>query len=431
MRLRTGLGGDRSGGRRARALLLAGAIGCTSPFAMGSELRVPTLGAGMQDGAAPEGDPSNEGSTQGGDSAGGRPAVLDRQPQDLPRAVEGRWEGWEPERGVTDELVPLLTRAGRAYGARDYPVALEALYSVLESQPDQPVALYQMGIVYFRLRRYADAQCALERFLEMAPSQVAETRALAHCYYSLGNYPAAIEHYRKVLAEHPDEVEALRGLGLALYREGELEPGLELLTRVVELDPEHGDAWTWIAQVNFELGELDAAKAAIDRAVEDLPYEPRPRFVHSRILYDLGEDDAGDLEQQRFRELSLYIQAVRQQEGYLLYDPSQLGPLSRLVELHETVGNLVGVRENLAQMVRFHGDNVELRLCTLDVLVRMDDPEGAAVAAESMEIALPESPDIWKRLQTYYGGIGNRTKQIQAGERYLRLKDAAEEGGGR
>lgn len=385
------------------------------------------------EGAAPQDptEPRNSGDPDETQTTDARPAVLDHRPQDLPRAEEGRWGGWQPEGGVADGVAPLLARAGRAYGARDYPVALESLYTVLEAHPDQPVALYQMGIVYFRLRRYADAQCALERFLEVAPDQVAETRALAHCYYSLGDYPAAIEHYGKVLAEHPAEVEALRGLGLAHYREGELERGLELLAKVVELDPEHGDAWTWIAQVNFELGELDAAKGAIDRAIEDLPYEPRPRFVHSRILYDLGQDEAGDLEQQRFRELSLYIQAVRQQDGYLLYDPSQLGPLSRLVELHETVGNLAGVRENLAQMVRFHGDNVELRLYILDVLVRMNDTEGAAIAAEAMELALPGSADVWKRLQTYYGLIGNRTKQIQAGERYLRLRDAAEGDDGR
>ena len=100
------------------------------------------------------------------------PAVLRRTPSELPRATAERWKGFfdaasEEELLARAAALPPAVREGlaageTAYRAADYPAALEALYALLEDQPDLPPALLILGTTYFRLRRYGDSVVAYD-----------------------------------------------------------------------------------------------------------------------------------------------------------------------------------------------------------------------------------------------------------------------------
>ena len=148
------------------------------------------------------------------------PAGAPRDPRSLPVAEEGRWADWSPRTPVSDDHRVLLGAGMAAYGARDYPRALDALYDLLELEPDFPPALYQASTASFRLRRYGDCIELLERFVRVVPREVGATQALGHSLYSLGRYEEARAHYERVLAHNPDSVEAVRGYGLSHLRLG-------------------------------------------------------------------------------------------------------------------------------------------------------------------------------------------------------------------
>jgi tetratricopeptide (TPR) repeat protein len=351
-----------------------------------------------------------------------QPADEPRDPRALPVAEAGRWDGWSPRDPVPDEHRARMGEAMTAYGARDYQRALAQLFELLESQPDFPPALYQASTASFRLRRYGDCIELLERFLRVVPHEVGATQALGHSLYSLGRYEEARAHYARVLAKNPGSVEAVRGYALAHLRLGELETALELLNRVLELRPGHAEAQAWIAHVLYELERLPQARVAAERARDLAPHEPRPWFLLSRILAEQGQDDAALAAQARFEELSRVVQEVRSLEGVLLHDPSHAGALRRLVELRSRSRD-PAVRRDLALLVQLLPADCEVRRLALDTLVEIGDGEGARIAALELERICGERAETWERLRAYYASVGDRVRQVQAGERHLRLLD--------
>jgi tetratricopeptide (TPR) repeat protein len=305
---------------------------------------------------------------------------------------------------------------------RDLPLALERLYGVLAAEPDYPPALYEMGVVYFRLQRYGDAAAALERLLEVAPSSVARTRVLGHCYYSLGEYARAKEHYRRVLAVSPREVEAIRGLALSEFHLGSPREAEALLDKLLEIEPDHAEAWAWKAQVLLDLERPEAALAAATRARDLDPWQPRPWFLLGRILLDLGREKEGIEAQERYRRLSAAVAEAHTIESRLEYEPHDLGLLRRLVTIHESTGNIPKARRALASLVIERPTDVELRILAVDVLERMRDSEGSQIAAEALATRCPEEWRAWERLERFYARTGRTQERLQAGEKARRLK---------
>lgn len=346
-----------------------------------------------------------------------RAEILARDPRDLPRAPDDRWADWGPEAPPPEEYIT----AAIAYRRGALPVALEHLWTVLTEQPDYPPALHQMGVIYFRLRRYGDAAHALERFFARAPEEVAETRVLAHSYYSLGRYPEALAHYDRILAVEPEMVEALRGAALAHMRLGEAEEALALLERVIALEPDHADAWAWRARLLFDEDRVEEALAAAERARNLDAFEPRPWFLLAQIYYELERDEDAAAARQRFEKLDRVAQQTRTLEAQLLYDPNQPEVLMELARYRASIEDVARTRAVLKRLMLLDPRRTEWSLFALDVLVSLGDEEGARVAAQALETNCADSAETWKRLERYYGRIRDRVRQVQAGERYRRL----------
>jgi tetratricopeptide (TPR) repeat protein len=350
-------------------------------------------------------------------------AVLRRDPKTLRKSEPGRWKAFGGDPDEPEGAVPAgMPEAIHAIRDRDLPRALGRLYEVLDGEPEYPPALYEMGVVYFRLQRYGDAAAVLERLLAAAPALVGRTRVLGHCYYSLGDYARAKEHYERVLAASPREVEALRGLALSELHLGAPEKALALLDQLLEIDPRHAEAWAWKAQVLLDLDRPDAALPAAARARELDPWQPRPWFLSGRILLDLGREEEGLAAQSRYRELSTAAQEVHSIETRLEYAPHDVVLLRRLVEIHESTGNVPSARQTLARLALERPTDVELRILAVDVLERMRDSEGARTAAEALAKRCAEDWKAWARLERYYARTGQLQERLQAGEKARRLK---------
>jgi tetratricopeptide (TPR) repeat protein len=315
-----------------------------------------------------------------------------------------------------------MREAVAAIRERDLPKALASLYRVLDVEPNYPPALYEMGIVYFRLQRYGDAAAVLEKYLAAAPKKIGETRALGHCYYSLGDYAHAKAHYDRVLASSPRDAEAWRGLALSEMHLGNSKTALTDLERVLEIDPDHADAWAWKAELLFEVDRSQDALAAAEKARDLDRWQPRAWFLMGRILLDLGREKEGLAAQTRYRDLAAVTEEVRSIESRLEYAPHDTTSLVRLVELHRSTGNGPSARAALARLVKERPLAVDLRIFALDVLEGMEDADGARTAAMAMRQHCPDDWRAWERLERYYGRTGQRLEQTQAGERAHRLK---------
>jgi predicted Zn-dependent protease len=353
--------------------------------------------------------------------------VLDRSPQEWTKAVDDHWKGWDADTVPPVELQPFLVRAVQAYSQGHMPLALDALYDLLEAAPDYPSALHQSGVIYFRLRRYGDAIVALERYLTVAPQRLGDTRVLAHCYYTLGRYEQAKEHYEKVLKLNPDSVEARRGYGLCFMRLGFAEEALVQLKRVLELDTGHSNAATWIAQVLFDMDQVEEALEAAQSARDLDPYEPRPWFLLSQIFYILEREEDGDAAKMRFDELNRIAQELRAAEARLLYDPRQEQVHRRLIMLHRQAGNLRGVGQVLNRWLKVEPWRIELRVVLLDLAQEMNDGASAARLADNLRQLAKDDLSAWQALARYYAVNRDRVRQVEAEGELARLRAANSE----
>lgn len=370
---------------------------------------------------------------------------LEFDPRELPKAEAGSWSDlFDPEQAqerfgrVAPEVRRAFVEAQAAYGRRDLPRALDRLQLVLRGEPDMPQALKLMGGILFQIQRYGDAAECFERFLTHVPDAVWSTRHLGHCYYSLGDYRRALDHYEVVLAKMPEDLvgldasergayraEALRGRALAHMRLGGVEEALADMRRVIELVPEDADAHAWIGQILYDEGELEEAERSLDEARRLATHEPRPWFLLSKVYFEQGRDDLADSARERWRELDLVAQELRSVEADLELDPYAFELVYRKIELHSAIDNVKGVRAALDELLMRRPEDVpevELRTYALRVLLKLDDAEGAARAAEELEARCGDVPETWKALQQYFAAVGDSLRQVEAGERYLRLR---------
>lgn len=344
-----------------------------------------------------------------------------RDPRGLPAAPQGHWSDWRPETPLPEEHRERLQQASRAYLRGDYPVALAAYWLLLHEEPDFPPALYQLGVTYFRLRRYGDCVSVFERFVSVAPSQVGATQALAHGHYSLGDYEAARAHYERVLAANPDSVEAVRGQALTHMRLGLLESSLELFDRCLELRPDHLEAHHGRGRVLFDLGRSEDAREAALAARELDPFDPRPWFLLSQVLFDLGEDDEAEAAEARFLELNDLSQKVRALEADLIDDPGRADVLRRLVDVHRASGNLAGVRATFERWIRAAPRDLGVRSFALETMRGLEMLADCEGIVGGMERDFPREAEAWRVLRDHYGALEDRVQQVRAGERYLRF----------
>ena len=352
-----------------------------------------------------------------------RAPVLDRSPAEWAHADEERWADWEPAQSEPprESARGALSRALEAVERRDLTAALEGWFALLEAEPDYPPALYQAGVVYFRLRRYSDAATAFERYLQVAPERVGDTRALGHCHYSLGRYTEAALHYERVL-EAGETPGVHFGLGLARLRLGEEDAALASLERVVEIDGAHVEAHTWLGQLHFDAGRVEDARAALERAQDLDPFAARPWFLLSRVLLELGEDEAGTGAHERFRSLERVAQEARTLEGKLLYRPNLPTVHRRLVELHAGAGDVGRVRGALERWGALDPEGVGPRIAALGAWEILGRPTDVGVAADGLARVAGDSVEAWAALARHYRLTKQRVLQVQAEERWRELR---------
>lgn len=349
-----------------------------------------------------------------------RDAVLARDPAALPRAAADRWKGFDPAQLAPDDWPREFLEAHADLKRGDLPAAIGHLFAVLDASPDFPPALHQLGVLYFQLQRYGDARTCFERYVAVVPHRLGDTRGLAHALYSLGRYEEARAHYERVLAAAPDDVEALRGLALARYRLGDVEGALADLSRVLDREPKHADAWTWKSQVLLDLDKPIDACAAAERARDLTPWSPRAWFALSSALNEMGREAEARAARERFQLLSRYDQAIRRLQAHLEREPGDFEARRTLVNMQAEVGDRSAVRANLARLMADRPGDVAVRIFALDVCDKTGDTAAGDVAAQDLARVGEDSVSAWKRLETWYALRRDRTKQIEAGERWRR-----------
>ncbi|MEM8960330.1 MAG: tetratricopeptide repeat protein [Acidobacteriota bacterium] len=168
----------------------------------------------------------------------------------------------------------------------------EAQYAVvLDDQPDNPAALNNRAIAYYRTGRVDQARADLERLTRRVPDYADAWNNLAAIAVEQSDWPTAERASRRALALIDVLPEAWNNLALSLAQQGEPKEAETAYQRALDLEP---DYW----QARFNLGILFADTDRHRQAAETLQavigIVPRFAEAHLRLgnLYADHLDEA-------------------------------------------------------------------------------------------------------------------------------------------
>jgi protein O-GlcNAc transferase len=294
-------------------------------------------------------------------------------------------ESRDPGQVTLDTFVAILEAAIRQHEAGDLQQAEAAYRQVLALQPEQPDALYFLGILCYQTGRLEEAAAHLAKAAQLRPDQAAFQSNLGAVYQALGKLEAAIECYSQAVALQPDHLQALFNLGLCHFQLGQYDQAEEYYRRALALQPQDAQILTELAQIYRQKGW---PATAIDHLEQALALEFTPE--RAQELAELCRE-AGQLE----RSVELYCQLLEQ-------DPQR-------PELHNGLGLTLAEQgkweEAIAAFRRaldLDPQRVEAHINLGTALLEQDQPEAAIEAYRAALALQPDRPRVYFNLATAY-----------------------------
>jgi Tfp pilus assembly protein PilF/peroxiredoxin len=145
--------------------------------------------------------------------------------------------------------------------------ALSAFEHVAQADPSA-ITFYNLGTLYMKGGRAAQAQGAFERALQLKPDYADANNSLGALLAQSGQVPAAIERFRAALQAKPDFADALNNLGFALFQSGDAAQALDLYQKALTLQPDFPEALNNLGIYFGRQRDLDRALTYFQQAVD-------------------------------------------------------------------------------------------------------------------------------------------------------------------
>jgi tetratricopeptide (TPR) repeat protein len=128
--------------------------------------------------------------------------------------------------------------------------AVDAYQKVVELNPGAAGALVNLGTIYYRLRRFAEAEKYYSQAIEADPSYALAQFNLGNLYDEQGKLSAAFDHYRRALNLNPQYADAHFNLALLSERTGDPLKAVHHWKAYLKLD--NSGQWAEIARRQLE-----------------------------------------------------------------------------------------------------------------------------------------------------------------------------------
>ena len=128
--------------------------------------------------------------------------------------------------------------------------AVEAYQKVLELNPTAAGALVNLGTIYYRQRKFKDAEHYYQKAIEVDPSYPLAQFNLGNLFDEQNRVKEALEHYRVALNLNPNYADAHFNLALLCERTGETLKAVHHWKAYLKLD--NSGQWAEIARRQLE-----------------------------------------------------------------------------------------------------------------------------------------------------------------------------------
>ena len=199
--------------------------------------------------------------------------------------------------------------------------------NILENEPNQPVALYRLGLIFqqigekatsvelftrallsnpnhaethnglgivlLELGKQNQAVTSFQKALDINPNYAMAHSNLGAALKGLGRLDDAVVSYQKAIAIKPEYAGAHYNLGNALRRLGKPDKAVKSYCKALDINPRYAEAYTSLGFSLQALGKLDAAIENHKKALQLEPNYPLAHLNLSLALLLLGKHEEG------------------------------------------------------------------------------------------------------------------------------------------
>jgi len=184
-----------------------------------------------------------------------------------------------------------LNNLGAVYSQKkEYAKAIANYQRALRIYPDYGDAWHNLGNACQRMGRYQEAVVACQKLLVLEPSHVEACMILGESYIKLKNVPMALRYYKKAMKFEPS-ARGFCAIGLCYELMEDDPPALYFYEQSARLgDP---DAWVKWSNLVRKRGDAPRALEILTRAMSQIS-DPRVRVAYAETV--LGMKDPGSHE---------------------------------------------------------------------------------------------------------------------------------------
>ena len=153
---------------------------------------------------------------------------------------------------------------------------------------------FTIGMAFFELGRFNDAETWLNRAQAADRTMVASEYNLGRIAYETGRYADASRLFERVLAQDPDNIMAMRAAAYSRIRNGDFDIAIDIYNRVLDLIPESADDGFNYALVLYALERFEDSEEVLNRYPFALEENPPSRLLLARTQKALGKPEAID-----------------------------------------------------------------------------------------------------------------------------------------
>ena len=172
----------------------------------------------------------------------------------------------------------------------DLPAAEKWLKAAVELNPNDSLAQYQLGLVYRKEGREAEAAKALASTAEIRRKDAGDSQLKMECAKKLEQGPREEAHAVCQKLYDPGDAEKLTALGTLYGQHGDLEAALDPLRRAAELEPQSPQMQYNLAFTYYRMGRFEDARAPLAKALERWPDLFPLKSLYGAVMVKLGDD---------------------------------------------------------------------------------------------------------------------------------------------
>lgn len=338
--------------------------------------------------------------------------------------------------------------AEKAYANENWQAAAEKYHEVLESDPNNAVALVHLGIADQKLGMSGEAEQCFEKAIQVDPKLPEVDILLGLVRIQLGKYREALAPLEGAFGKREYDAAARSAAGQRLveiyFSLGQQDKALALVQRIRELAPDDPDvlytaskvyASLWneavqrllakspdsyrihqiLAEVAEAQGNYSEAAKEYGLIVKMVPALPGFHYRLGRTILESDKTPAG------------VENALQEFQQELRINPRDPGAYEQMGQLYLSGHNNEKSKQYFTEAIRLNPQGPEARIGLAKVLLAQKNYQEASEQLERVVDLSPDDESAYYNLMLAYRGLGRGEDATRAQQNFQRLSDQKEQ----